>query len=190
MATILRFTFARICLEKETNSKILVQQANIDTENYTARKDSTWRTTNDAPTVPATSPHTSSIQCTDSASNGGHEWSTTTPRTANADSAKASTNQSGSGGVGTQSQPEPMNKVMQQLIAMLESPTSQHERRTVISILQSNPKLMAAFLKQRQASSQSSQNQAQNQLFQHLNKFHLNHHHNHHNNNNNLGLID
>ncbi|XP_053203486.1 transcription factor SPT20 homolog [Panonychus citri] len=81
----------------------------------------------------------------------------------------AQINQSGSGGVGTQSQSQQMNSVMGQLIAMLKSPTSQQNQKTVISILQSNPKLMAAFLKKRQASSQSSQNQAQNQLFQQIN---------------------
>merc|ERR1719242_2351227 len=56
-------------------------------------------------------------------------------------------------------QPKPTKQSLDQLLLALKSPNSEEQRQQVLTILKSNPSLMAAFIKQRAI---HQQNQAQN----------------------------
>ncbi|PRD32854.1 UNVERIFIED_CONTAM: CREB-binding protein [Trichonephila clavipes] len=55
----------------------------------------------------------------------------------------------------------PPTQALQQLLQTLKSPTSPQQQQQVLSILKSNPQLMAAFIKQRTAQQQQQQQQQQ-----------------------------
>jgi E1A/CREB-binding protein len=55
----------------------------------------------------------------------------------------------------------PQQHALQQLLATLKSPASPQQQQQVLSILKSNPALMAAFIKQRTAQQQQMQQQSQ-----------------------------
>ena len=65
------------------------------------------------------------------------------------------------------SQPVPSLKAsrqsFQQLITALRSPSSTQQQQQVMSILKSNPSLMAAFIKQRKQAMQQARQQAMHQ---------------------------
>ena len=55
----------------------------------------------------------------------------------------------------------PMPQVLQQLLATLRSPNSPQQQQKVLTILKSNPQLMAAFIRQREQHKGQQQNQVQ-----------------------------
>ena len=61
------------------------------------------------------------------------------------------------------SQPVPSRQSLQQLITALRSPSSTQQQQQVMSILKSNPCLMAAFIKQRKQAMQQARQQAMQQ---------------------------
>ena len=64
------------------------------------------------------------------------------------------------------SQPVPLRasrQSLQQLITALRSPSSTQQQQQVMSILKSNPSLMAAFIKQRKQAMQQARQQAMHQ---------------------------
>merc|ERR1711994_130507 len=59
-------------------------------------------------------------------------------------------------------QPRPTKQSLDQLLLALESPNSEEQRQQVLTILKSNPSLMAAFIKQRAIHQQNQSQNAQN----------------------------
>lgn len=66
---------------------------------------------------------------------------------------------------------QPLGQVMQDLLNTLRSPTTPEQQQNVLSILKSNPQLMAAFIKQRQSGQANQQQTGQRpQMSQVLNQ--------------------